>query len=139
MQKRKMTTAGQNRSQFAAHILASLLCGTAAAAGLLCILAQVCCQVDIPSSMLVFVTTIAISLAMLPAGAALSMLRKEKGMLGGLLIGLVFFAVLWVIALAKGQADFSMLSAIKGVAMMASGAIGGYLGIRLRERRKRIH
>lgn len=49
------------------------------------------------------------------------------------------FVALWIAALAQGQTEFTSLSAVKGVAMMSAGAIGGYLGIALRERRRRIH
>ena len=81
----------------------------------------------------------AVSFAMLPAGLVFATLHGEKGMLYGLLMGAMFFVALWIAALAQGQTEFTSLSAVKGVAMMSAGAIGGYLGIALRERRRRIH
>lgn len=101
--------------------------------------AAVCCKVDIPPHLLLPLSTVAVSFAMLPAGLVFAALHGEKGMLYGLLMGAMFFVALWIAALAQGQTEFTSLSAVKGVAMMSAGAIGGYLGIALRERRRRIH
>ena len=103
------------------------------------LVAAVCCKVDIPPHLLLPLSTVAVSFAMLPAGLVFAALHGEKGMLYGLLMGAMFFVALWIAALAQGQTEFTSLSAVKGVAMMSAGAIGGYLGIALRERRRRIH
>ena len=111
MQKRKMS-AERGAPRLAAHALAGMVSGLA---------------------------SVAVSFAMLPAGLVFAALHGEKGMLYGLLMGAMFFVALWIAALAQGQTEFTSLSAVKGVAMMSAGAIGGYLGIALRERRRRIH
>lgn len=138
MQKRKLG-ADRGVPRFAAHVLAGATSGLAAAFILFGLIAAVCCKVDIPPHLLLPISTVAVSLAMLPAGLVFSALRGEKGMLYGLLMGMLFFVVLWVAALVQGQSEFTSLSAVKGVAMMSAGAIGGYLGIALRERNRRIH
>ena len=94
---------------------------------------------DIAPQLLAPISTAAFSLAVLLAGYLFATLRKEKGLLYGLLIGIVFYAILWIGALAQGQTEFSALSAIKGAALLCSGAIGGSFGVLAQERRRRIH
>ena len=125
--------------RLAAHALAGMVSGLASAFILFGLVAAVCCKVDIPPHLLLPLSTVAVSFAMLPAGLVFAALHGEKGMLYGLLMGAMFFVALWIAALAQGQTEFTSLSAVKGVAMMSAGAIGGYLGIALRERRRRIH
>ena len=142
MQKPKRNTqrAAQNgaAAHLAVHAGASMIGGFAAAALLFSGLAALRCKVDIAPQLLAPVSTAAFSLAVLWAGFLFAILRKEKGLLYGLLIGLVFYAILWIGALAQGQTEFSALSAIKGAALLCSGAIGGSLGILAQERRRRI-
>ena len=124
--------------QLAVHTVVSLAGGIAAAALLFSGLAALRCKVDIMPQLLSPISTAALSLAVLLAGLFLAALRKEKGLLYGLLIGIIFYAILWIAALARGQIEFSSLSVIKGTALLCSGAIGGSLGILMRERRRRI-
>ena len=138
MQKRKMS-AERGAPRLAAHALAGMVSGLASAFILFGLVAAVCCKVDIPPHLLLPLSTVAVSFAMLPAGLVFAAMHGEKGMLYGLLMGAMFFVALWIAALAQGQTEFTSLSAVKGVAMMSAGAIGGYLGIALRERRRRIH
>ena len=135
MQKRKMS-AERGAPRLAAHALAGMVSGLASAFILFGLVAAVCCKVDIPPHLLLPLSTVAVSFAMLPAGLVFAALHGEKGMLYGLLMGAMFFVALWIAALAQGQTEFTSLSAVKGVAMMSAGAIGGYLGIALRERRR---
>lgn len=138
MKKRK-TSVERGVSRFAVHALAGMMSGLASAFVLFGLIAAVCCKVDIPPHLLLPISTVAISLALLPAGLVFAALHGEKGILYGLLMGAVFFVVLWIAALAHGQTEFTSLSVIKCVAMVSAGSIGGYLGIALRERRRRIH
>lgn len=142
MQKPKRNTqrAAQNgaAAHLAVHAGMSMLGGFAAAALLFSGLAALRCKVDIDPQLLAPISTAAFSLAVLLAGYLFAALRKEKGLLYGLLIGLVFYAILWIGALAQGQTEFSALSAIKGAALLCSGAIGGSFGILAQERRRRI-
>lgn len=139
MQKRKTTGVERNTIvKFATQIAASFAAGLAAAGLIFAVLAAICCKIDLAPQILLPVTTAAIALAMLPAGFLLATLRAEKGMLYGTLIALLFYIVLWIFALAQGQTEFSVLSAIKGIAMLCAGAIGGYAGIARRTRRRRM-
>lgn len=141
MQKRKKGVGakiGGGVSRALLHLAAGAMCGLLAAALLFSALAMLCCHIDIPPQALLPVSTAAISLAMLPAGLVFAMLRGERGLLYGLLMGTAFFAVLWIAALAQGQMEFTALAGIKGTAILCAGAIGGYLGVMLKERRRRI-
>lgn len=103
------------------------------------LLAAVMCKIDVPAHMLTLLSTVAASLAVIPAGFIFAILYGEKGMLYGMLMGVFFFLVLLLAALLQGQTAFTALSAIKGFAMPVSGAIGGAFGISARDRRRRIH
>lgn len=141
MQKPKRNTQRAQRdaaAHLAVHAGTSMICGAAAAALLFSGLAALRCKVDIAPQLLAPISTAAFSLAVLLAGFLFAALRKEKGLLYGLLIGLVFYVILWIGALAQGQTEFSALSAIKGAALLCSGAIGGSMGILAQERSRRI-
>ena len=124
--------------QLAAHTAVSLIGGFAAAALLFSGLAALRCKVDIAPQLLSPISTAALSLAVLLTGFFFAVLRKEKGLLYGLLIGAIFYVILWIAALVRGQIEFSSLSVIKGAALLCSGAIGGSFGILTRDRRRRI-
>lgn len=125
--------------QLAVHAGVSVLGGFAAAALLFSGLAALRCKVDMAPQLLSPISTAALSIAVLVAGFFFATLRKEKGLLYGLLIGLIFYVILWIAALAHGQTAFSSLSVIKGAALLCSGAFGGSLGILMQDRRRRIH
>lgn len=139
MQKQKRNAPHAQRDaavHLTVHAGVSMMGGLAAAALLFSGLAALRCKVDIAPQLLSPISTAALSSAVLLSGLIFATLRKEKGMLYGLLIGLFFYATLWIAALAHGQTEFSSLSVIKGAALLCSGAVGGSLGI-LRQDRKR--
>lgn len=141
MQKTKRNTQRAQSgaaANLAVHAGMSMIGGLAAAALLFSGLAAVRCKVDIDPQLLAPISTAAFSMAVLFAGFLFATLRKEKGLLYGLLVGLVFYVILWIAALVQGQTEFSALSAIKGAALLCSGAIGGSLGIFAQDRRRRI-
>lgn len=140
MQKRKKNhTPSKNKPHLAGHIAAGAAAGLASAFVLFAAGALVMCKVDIPPQMLTAISTILISLAVIPAGLVLAFLEGERGMLCGLLTGLGFFSVLWIAALCTMQTEFTPLAVIKGAAMILAGTIGGFLGMMLKEHRRKIH
>lgn len=139
MQKnRKKVLASQNKSHLFSHIAACISVGIGTAFILFSGFALIMCKTDIPPQFLVPVSTILISISMIPAGLILSLLQGEKGMLCGLLTGIGFFAILWITALINQQMEFTALAAIKGMSMIIAGTIGGFLGIMLKEHRRKI-
>ncbi len=144
MQKQKRSTPHAQHAQrgAAVHLAmqagASMIGGFAAAALLFSGLAALRCKVDIAPQLLSPIATVALSIAVLFAGLILAALHQKKGLLCGLLIGTVFYAILWIAALTRGQTEFSALSAIKGAALLCSGAVGGLFGIVLQDRRRRV-
>lgn len=137
MQKKNQNARNDFR-RFAAQLAAASVSGVGAAALLLSGLAALCCKVDLSPQTLSLAPTGAVALSVLLAGLVLALLHREKGLLCGLLMGGIFYAMLWIAALAQGQTEFSALSAIKGMAVLCSGAIGGLLGVSLQERRRRL-
>ena len=65
--------------------LAGMVSGLASAFILFGLVAAVCCKVDIPPHLLLPLSTVAVSFAMLPAGLVFAALHGAKGMLYGLL------------------------------------------------------
>lgn len=138
MQKRNRT--GEKKSGRAVMpAVAGAVCGVLAGMLLFSIAAAILCKVDVPAPMLTLFATIAASLSVLPASFVFAILYGERGLIYGMLTGALFFMAVVAAALLKGQTTFTTLSAIKGVAMVVSGAIGGSLGISARENRRRIH
>lgn len=141
MQKQKRNLPHAQRgaaARLAMHAGASMIGGLAAAALLFSGLAALRCKVDLAPQLLSPIATAALSLAVLLAGHIFATLRKEKGLLHGLCIGIAFYVILWIAALAQGQTEFSALSVIKGAALLCSGAVGGSLGIISQDRRRRV-
>lgn len=136
MKKQKRTSQRSPAALFFAHIAISLADGTIAAALLFSGLAALRCQWDIAPQLLSPIATAALSMAVMFSGLILAMLRREKGLLYGLLMGGCFYMALWIAALSQGQTEFSALSVIKGMVLLCSGTMGGFFGILLGERRR---
>lgn len=119
--------------------VAGLVCGLLTALLLFSILASILCKIDVPAPMLTLLATVAAALSTIPASLVFAFLYGERGMLYGLLIGALFFIAVVAAAWIQGQTAFTALSAIKAIAMLISGAIGGLLGISVREKRRRVH
>lgn len=140
MSDKRKSRAGQRQyPQFPLHFLASALACAALTAAFLALFAKAMASTQIPLELIAPMSTAACCLALLPSGILFAFLRGEKGLLNGLLLATVFLAVLWGAALAQGQAAFTYFAALKSLVLLACGAVGGYVGVLLREKRRRIH
>lgn len=120
------------------HAVLAAVCCVGLLIALLAGTAQLACQLELPLHTLLPLSTAVCCLAVLPSSLLLAWLEGKRGLLCGALFGLGMFALLWIGALAMGQGQPTGLAILKGVAMTASGALGGYLGILLRSEQKRL-
>lgn len=63
-------------------------------------------------------------------------IKKSMGMAVGALSGLLMFVVLLLIGLLFSGDSFGLISLLRMILMIVSGAIGGVLGVNKRKRRK---
>lgn len=108
-------------------------------AALLCLFAKVLSKADVPLQFIPPIATFSCCGAAFLAALLFAQLHKEKGLLFGLIFGAILFAVLWIIALAQGETVFSSFAALKCASMLLAGALGGFVGTLLMEKRRKIH
>lgn len=137
MQKKPKLKAGQE-SRFVPHMLASAACGIVLTGAFLAAFAKVLCQVEVPVHLVQPFAITAVCLAVLLTSLLFSYLERQMGVVNGLgVAGVAAFVVLSASLVQEG-AHFSMDAAWKVVALLASGAVGGYCGMLLREKRRKI-
>lgn len=120
------------------HMLASAACGIVLTGALLAAFAKVLCQVDVPVHLVQPFAIAAICVSVLLTALLFSYLERQLGVVNGLGVAGVAAFVVLAASLAQEGANFSMDAAWKLVAILASGAVGGYCGMLLREKRRKI-
>lgn len=137
MQKKKYKRSDQSTALIR-HVLTAGVCCVVLMGGMLAAMAQLVCKMELPLHILMPLATAACCLAVLPSSMLLSFLEGKRGLLSGAIFGFGVYLLLWVISIAQGQAQLSTLAALKGLAMLTSGAVGGYLGVMVRAQRKKL-
>ncbi len=138
MQKQKIR--GRQTSRLGVHIgISTLLLGV-----LLCAFfaafSVALCKVDVPVNYITPLSTTGICAAVLLSALVLAMLEGQSGLLLGAMLGAgCELLLLAAAAFAGSEASFSLLTLYKALALLAFGAAGGYLGILVHERRRRLH
>lgn len=138
--KRKRTNPSEQKSQIIRGILPfvfSLVLTVGLSGGLCAIAANAMCTTDLAPALLIPLTTVLICIALLIASLFLSAIFKG-GILAGTLFASVLILLLSLLSFLLYQSSFTSLWATKTLAFLASGALGGYLGSVLRERRRKI-
>ncbi len=138
MVKKTAAIKKQERSFVPALILAFL---TAVGLTLVqfALVSSVMCRVDVAPSMLGPLSTVMVCISALASGMALAFCIGSKGMLLGFAGGAVLYLILMAAAFLREDFELSSMAFIKLIAMCAAGAVGGYLGVSLAERRWRKH
>ncbi len=90
-------------------------------------------SIDISPSYITPLATLSISVATFASSAIFSGLLGKNGLVIGAIIGLITFALLFIIALLYELPSFTGTGAIKLLLLILSGAVGGYIGIILRD------
>lgn len=98
---------------------------------LFCITAVIIVKIDTPDTILVPLTTILFALAAFGISFLFAKSKKENGFIIGISIGIVFFAMIVLIALFTAQFKLSNIFFTKFFTIMISGALGGVLGVNI--------
>lgn len=98
---------------------------------LFCITAVIIVKIDTPDTILVPLTTILFALAAFGISFLFAKSKKENGFIIGIRIGIVFFAMIVLIALFTAQFKLSNIFFTKFFTIMISGALGGVLGVNI--------
>lgn len=88
---------------------------------------------ELPVSAAPLLATVPVCAGSFVGGAFAAFLKRERGLLNGLLQGTVFAAVLMLISLSSGG-TLSPLQGARIAAAVVCGGIGGFGGMKLREK-----
>ena len=88
---------------------------------------------ELPVSAAPLLATVPVCAGSFVGGAFAAFLKRERGLLSGLLQGTVFAAVLMLISLFSGG-TLSPLQGVRIAAAVVCGGIGGFGGMKLREK-----
>lgn len=88
---------------------------------------------ELPVSAAPLLATVPVCAGSFVSGAFAAFLKRERGLLTGLLQGTVFAAVLMLISLFSGG-TLSPLQGVRIAAAVVCGGIGGFGGMKLREK-----
>ncbi|MEG1366739.1 MAG: TIGR04086 family membrane protein [Oscillospiraceae bacterium] len=138
---KKLSNNGQkNKLKSAAiHITIAVITAVCISALILSLCAELLCKVDIPLFMSVPLATVSTCIAIFISAILLAYIHEERGMFFGFLLGIILFIILWILALVRGNSEFTSLATLKLVAFCTAGAIGGTVGILLKEKRRKMH
>ena len=136
LKKKGAPVGAQSKAPF--YWMASAGAGLLTLTILFSILSFILTVIDLPLYVIMPLSTISVCIASGIAGLCYAYFAKRNGMITGFCIGLAVSILLVILALIRGSSDLSQLAGIKVVSICASGAIGGYMGISLSERRRKL-
>ena len=119
----------------------SIVLGTAIG-GVVCILCLVLFALlfviskRIPQTMIQPLILVACAVGAFIGGYITVRIIRTKGLLFGILSGLLLFAIVCLVSVIAIRTPFSTYALIKGIIMMLMGAIGGIIGVNKRSKRK---
>lgn len=99
--------------------------------------AALMCQADIPFSFVSTIATALLCISVFSAALAFAALTGSAGLLSGCIIGVAAFAIVFI-AGAICHVTPSSFAFTKALSMVVSGGVGGFAGIILSEKRRRI-
>jgi putative membrane protein (TIGR04086 family) len=105
---------------------------------LLAVFSAIMAARDVPSSMIMPFACVSISLGSLCGGFMASRLYRSHGFLLGLVTGLLFYVILYMIGAIMHQADLNALLLLKIILSVLFGAVGGIIGVNFKRRRSKI-
>lgn len=118
---------------FAVGVAAAVLSGFAVMA----CMARLYVSVDLPLQAAAPLSTAAICVGCLIGSMILGVLRKEKGLLWGVLCSASVFVLVFIYAAANGLQNFSPYFVVKLASMLLSGGLGGFTGVVLHEKKRK--
>lgn len=127
--------------KLALPIIAGLMAGTMVLLTLISLSAYIFSRIDLPLSMMVPLATLSIGAAVFAAALAFAAIYGRYGMLLGALAGILIFFILCAASVRIYAEQITQLSLIKALLLALCGALGGFFGVNLfqkRHRRNRI-
>lgn len=124
-----------DRKRLIKSVLLGTVCGMLTSVIFMCILAVVMLTSGLLSQELTNYIMIAIcAIGAFVGGIIATKLNKGAGLIVGLITGGVIFILITIAALIKSDSSVSTLTAIRFVALLLGGALGGIIGIRERKK-----
>lgn len=124
-----------DRKRLIKSVLLGTVCGMLTSVIFMCILAVVMLTSGLLSQELTNYIMIAIcAIGAFVGGIIATKLNKGAGLIVGLITGGVIFILITIAALIKSDSPVSTLTAIRFVALLLGGALGGIIGIRERKK-----
>ncbi len=121
------------------HILISLGVSAVMAFGLFFLFAFIITKQMLPSGTYAFFSLFALATSAFFGGALLAYFQKRHGLLFGGLIGVIFVLIIAFNSFCNSAQVFSFVVFARAILLLLSGAMGGYIGILKREKRKKHH
>ena len=126
------------KSHLGLYIFVSLACEVVLLTIFLCAFASILCKVDVPLYLLQPFSTALCCAAVLFGAMVFSRLYGKYGLFFGAIFGIFLFLILWVVSGIQGETIFTAYAGIKCISLILSGAIGGYIGVILCEKKRKI-
>lgn len=144
MRVKKKTSSERGRAGIAALRLPSalrpvvyaLLCGIMVFAGTLMLFALIMIMRDVPTMLLGPMSVAAIILGCISGGFVLGRFMRAGGLMHGLLMGGLMYALIFILSLSMGE-PVGLAALFKCIIALLSGAIGGIMGVNMRQRRRK--
>ncbi|MEG0166740.1 MAG: TIGR04086 family membrane protein [Ruthenibacterium sp.] len=129
----------KTKSHLGIHILICFICGVFCMAILLCLLAELLCKIDVPQRYLSPLTSVVLCISTLAAALIFARMQGKAGLLSGALWGVGFYVLLLLIAWTQNAVMLQEASFLRLGSMVIAGGLGGYLGMLLQEKKRKIH
>lgn len=115
----------------------STLAAMATALVLLMVLSLLLSKLDtLPKSALPVLTTVIACAAVLLGGLLSSMLLKERGLINGVIVAVIFSVILFGVSIFVFETELGLSALTKFAAILMSGILGGILGVNRKSRVK---
>ena len=103
--------------------------GMISSAVLIFLMAAALTAADVPAMLISPVTVIFLAFGGFCGGFASAKFSGEKGLVCGLISGLIFFVLIWIFGTFFEKSGFGISAAIKALMIAAAGSLGGIFGV----------
>lgn len=118
-------------------VILSTLAAMATALALLMMLSLLLSKLDtLPKSALPVLTTVIACAAVFLGGLLSSLLLKERGLINGVIVAVIFSVILFVVSIFVFETELGLSALTKFAAILMSGILGGILGVYRKSRVK---
>lgn len=123
-------------SRVAMTVLAGMLVGLATSLVMLLIFSIVMTVKDVPQGVVPTLTAVSVALGSFVGGFAGARLHRKSGLAFGAVIGVCMYLLLMIVGVIMQSGGLGASVLVKLVVSLASGGIGGIIGVNARRRTK---